>query len=533
MFNIYLKDFSFKYESSPINVFENISLAFNSNSKIGLIGKNGCGKTTLFKLFLGIVDTNDKQFKLLKRLKIGYLPQELPIVKSMTLEEYFWSLEPSLFVTKTQINNHYKGTNLLNDVELAETLSKFEDLDGYKFELKLDKLLDRFELSRDDLIREISTYSGGEKTKLAMFRILLDGPDLLLLDEPTNHLDTAQLEWLENILRTSKTPFITISHDRRFLDKVVSTIWEIENKVLKQYSGNYSFYKYEKETELKQKMHEFESHQKKIKQLRKAQGQRKSWASSYQGETGSGGKAHVYEDVTNKGKKAMKRAKNVEKRIEKIIEKEEAQKPFITKERKLFLQNSDLKNHIVLRVNNISKKYDDNKVLDNISFEVGNGERLAIKGQNGSGKSTLLKIITDHLLPTVGTVAWAPKAKIGYYAQEYENLDANKTIIEEVLQGNYKEQTQARTILGCLNIEKDEVIKKISNLSIGEKSKTALAKIIFSESNILILDEPTNHLEISAREALEDALVKYNGTIIFASHDRYFCDKIQTRELSL
>lgn len=533
MFNIHWKDISFKYENSPENIFENISLTFNSKSKIGLIGKNGCGKTTLFKMLLGIVNTNEDQYESVKKLKIGYLPQELPIDEEISLEDYFWSINPSLHTTKKKIRDHYDGLKHLSDISLTEVLSKFENLDGYNFEIKLDKLLDKFELSGDELLRNVSTFSGGEKTKLAMLRILFDKPDILLLDEPTNHLDLTQLEWLENFLNNTKIPFITISHDRRFLDKTVSTIWEIENKELKQYSGNYSFYKYEKETELNQKIHDFETHQLKIKQLRKTLGQRKAWASSYQGETGSGGKAHIYEDVTNKGKKAMKRAKNIENRIEKVIEKEEAQKPFIAKERKLLFHDSDLKNKVVLSVMNICKKFDDNTVLDKINFDVKNGDRLAIKGKNGSGKSTLLKIITENMQPTDGTTKWAPKAKIGYYAQEYENLDLTNTIIEEVIQCNMKEQTQARTILGCFNIEKDDVNRKISTLSIGEKSKTALAKIILSESNVLVLDEPTNHLEISAREALEDALVKYNGTIIFVSHDRYFCDKIQTREILL
>ncbi|NHZ86195.1 MAG: ATP-binding cassette domain-containing protein, partial [Planctomycetia bacterium] len=245
------------------------------------------------------------------------------------------------------------------------------------------------------------------------------------------------------------------------------------------------------------------------------------------------GNARKYEDVTNQGKKAMKRAKNIEKRIEIIIKKEEAKKPFIEKERKLSLHDSKLKNKIVLSVEKLSKIFEDNFILDDINFEVRNGDRLSIKGKNGSGKSTLLKIITNNMTQSGGLFNWAPKVKIGYYAQEYENLDLNSTILEEVIQGNIREQTQARIILGCFNIEKDDVNRKISTLSIGEKSKTALAKIIYSDSNVLVLDEPTNHLEISAREAFEDALMKFNGTVIFVSHDRYFSDKIECCEMML
>ena len=533
MFSINLKDISFKYEDSTENILENICLTFNSNSKIGLIGRNGCGKTTLFKLLLGFEKTNDNQFESVKKLQKGYLPQELRIEKVVSLEDYFLSLNPPLQATKKKINEHYSGFKPLDDVSLTKELSTFENLNGYNFEIKLDKMLDKFEMGSIDLSRKVSTFSGGEKTKLAMIRILMHEPDILLLDEPTNHLDLTQLEWLERFLNDTNIPFITISHDRRFLDKTVSTVWEIEDKGLRIFSGNYSFYKYEKETEFNQQMHEFESQQKKIKQLKKTQNQRKNWANSYQGETGASGNARTYEDVTNHGKKAMKRAKNIEKRIEIIIEKEEASKPFIAKKRKLILHDSELKNKTMLNVIKLCKKFENNLVLDNINFEVRNGDRFAIKGKNGSGKSTLLKIITSNIMQSSGLINWAPKVKIGYYAQEYENLDLNNTIIEEVIQGKIREQTQARTILGCFNIEKDDVNRRISALSIGEKSKTALAKIIFSESNVLVLDEPTNHLEISAREALEDALMKFNGTIIFVSHDRYFCDKIQNCEILL
>ena len=253
MFSIYWKDISFKYEDSTENILENICLIFNSKSKIGLIGKNGCGKTTLFKLLLGFEKTNNNQFESVNKLQKGYLPQELFVEKAISLEDYFWSLNPPLQATKKKINEHYNGLKPIDNVLLTEELSKFENLKGYNFEVKLDKILDKFEMGSVNLSRKVSTFSGGEKTKLAMVRMLMDEPDILLLDEPTNHLDLTQLEWLERFLNGTNIPFITISHDRGFLDKTVSTIWEIEDKRLRVYSGNYSFYKYEKETEFNQK----------------------------------------------------------------------------------------------------------------------------------------------------------------------------------------------------------------------------------------------------------------------------------------
>ncbi|NHZ86642.1 MAG: ATP-binding cassette domain-containing protein, partial [Planctomycetia bacterium] len=264
MFSIYWKDISFKYEDSNENILENICLTFNSKSKIGLIGRNGCGKTTLFKLILGFEKTYDSQFKSIEKLRKGYLPQELKIEGGISLEKYVWSLNPPLQEAKTKISEHYNGSRLLDNVPFTEALSQFDNLNGYNFEVKLGKILDKFEMGRIDLSRKIGTLSGGEKTKLAMVRILMDEPDILFFDEPTNHLDISQLKWLERFLTDTNIPYITISHDRKFLDKTVTTIWEIEDKELRAYSGNYSFYKYEKETEFNQKMHEFESQQKKI-----------------------------------------------------------------------------------------------------------------------------------------------------------------------------------------------------------------------------------------------------------------------------
>ena len=230
---------------------------------------------------------------------------------------------------------------------------------------------------------------------------------------------------------------------------------------------------------------------------------------------------------------SSKRAKNIETRIHKEIEKEESNKPFIEKKRKIQIQDSNLKSRFILKVEKLEKSFGSKIIFQNLSFAVQNHSRLAINGVNGSGKTTLLKILMGEIKDFSGDYSWNPQVKIGYFSQEFEDLNNEKSIIEEVIQGNNEIQSEARTILGCLNIRKDKVLQKIGSLSIGEKSKTALAKIIVSEANVLLLDEPTNHLEISAREALESALLKFKGTIIFVSHDRYLQEKLATEFLKL
>ena len=280
-------------------------------------------------------------------------------------------------------------------------------------------------------------------------------------------------------------------------------------------------------------MHQYESQQKKIKQLKKTLTQRRTWAFSHQTQTGKEGYAPVYETIINPARSAMKRAKNIETRIHKEIEKEESNKPFIEKKRKIQIQDSNLKSRFILKVEKLEKSFGSKIIFQNLSFAVQNHSRLAINGVNGSGKTTLLKILMGEIKDFSGDYSWNPQVKIGYFSQEFEDLNNENSIIEEVIQGNNEIQSEARTILGCLNIRKDKVLQKIGSLSIGEKSKTALAKIIVSEANVLLLDEPTNHLEISAREALEDALLKFKGTIIFVSHDRYLQEKLATEFLKL
>ncbi len=530
-----MQNINFRYENKPESIFENLSLDIYDSCKVGLIGRNGVGKSTLVKLILGEITPNQGSVHKNDDLEVGYLAQEIRYDEEQIVSDYFWSINTELNYVRYKLKDQSK----LNQSELIELIGKYDDLNGYDFEIHIEKHISQFDLSESILNRNIGSLSGGEKTKIALIRILLNNPNLILLDEPTNHLDINTLQWLEVYLQNLKIPFLIISHDRKFLDNCVNEIWEIESEEIHRYSGNYSFYRESKEQDFQSKMHNFESQKKKINKLKKALVKRRSWSFQHQGQTGTEGNAPIYESVGNQSKSAMTRAKAIESRVIKEIEKAEAEKPWIEKKRRIIFSNSSLNCREILKVENLCKSFSNEVVLDNLSFSIKNHSRVSIEGLNGSGKSTLLKILIGSLEQTSGEFQWNPQVKIGYYSQEFDHLDDKRTIIEEVLDGIESDQTfselqsRARTILGCLNLRKDKVYYKISELSIGEKSKVALTKLILSDSNVLILDEPDNHLEIVAREALEDALLNYSGSIIFVSHDRYFVEKIATESVGL
>ncbi len=528
---IYIKanDIQFSYENQSENILENIFFEITNKSRIGLIGNNGCGKSTIIDLIKQKLKPLSGNFYFKKDLEIGVVDQEIKFNDQETISEFLWKFNPQLSEL------HYKMQNLelFTQSQILEILDQYEILGGYRSENKISEIIQRFGFTEDFINQKICNLSGGEKTKIALCKILLEETKFLLLDEPTNHLDLESIKWLENFLKTSNIPFLVVSHDREFLDNCVTEIWELNKKKLRRYSGNYSLYKREKDEELNLKIHQYEVHNKKIKKLKRAMIARKNWALDHQGQTGKEGYAPIYESVTNFSKTAMKKAKNLETRINKELEKEESQKPFIEKIRKIKVEDSGLKAKFILKVNGLHKSFGNRTILKGLTFDLKYEDKICLTGINGSGKTTLLKIITGKIKDFDGNIIWSPQVKIGYYSQEFENIDFDKTIIDEVANQDNELQTKARTILGCFNIRKDEVFKTIKNLSIGERSKVALSKIILAENNVLILDEPTNHLDISSMEALEEALENFKGPIIFVSHDRYFQNKIANRFLKL
>lgn len=453
-------------------ILKNINFKLYRKDKIGIVGRNGIGKTTLLRVITSELETDSGSIKFYGRY--GYLPQNLFI-------------NNNLFV-----------------YELMEETKKYGEF---------LELLNRFGLS-DAEKQKVETLSGGEKTKLYLIRLLLQNPDILILDEPTNHLDYETIEWLENFINEFSGAVLIVTHDRYFLDKTVSKIFELEDKTIREYSGGYTFYATQKKIELDRARLEYEEYIKKKRQLEIAARKHMERANRYNDMSAN-------DFQRGKANKIAKRSKAIISRLQNIEEKE---KPKIPKNISIKLEgSSDKTSEILIRVQNISKTYD-KTLFENISFSIYRNARIGLIGKNGVGKSTLLK----GLMGTIsldGDISISPSVKIGYFSQELEELNLNSTILEELKKIN-SDESYVRTLLGCMLFRRDDVYKRIENLSYGERVRVAFLKLILEENNLLILDEPTNFLDIPTREIIEEALLDYEGAILFVSHDRYFVEKI-------
>ena len=519
-------------------VFSNLRFSIDSGARIGLVGPNGCGKTTLLQILSGKIEGFSGQLKCRPDLRIATLSQE---TREQPGQSLFSFIRPQIADLRAEIDR-LENSCVAEDESLARLYSEYSELDGFCIEADILKLLSEFSLPPDFLWRPVDSLSGGEKNRVGLVRLLLDKPDFLLLDEPTNHLDIKALEWLENYLRKLKIPWLVVSHDRRFLDNCCETVWELKNGSLTEYSGNFSFYKLEKEQAHARKVLAAEIANRKIERIHQAAEKQRNDANGMESfkprrdRTKRGGICKRDEGSAKGGARVQNKhraANAMYSRLQKMVDKAQTEKPFIEKKRSISFPEKSVKNSCVLRVEGLCKSYDGLELFSDFSLTVLNAERLAVVGSNGSGKSTLMRMLVGQENCDNGQIFWAPQAVVGYHAQEFEQLDFSATVLEHVIAGDYSGQTRARTILGCLKLEKEKVEQQISTLSVGERSKTALARLLYQAPDVLLLDEPTNHLEIDACEALEDALSEFAGTIVFVSHDRHFVDKISTRQLVL
>ncbi len=527
---------SFKYDSQIGDILHSVSFRITNKDKTGLIGRNGSGKSTLFKLILGIINPYEGNIFKKEGILIGWLPQELAVnIDNSSISDFLWQSEGTLYEIYKKIYSKLKDR--AQDLELK---GEFCARGGYSFQARLEKTAGFFGFDESRLDYPLSSLSAGEKTKLAICRIMLMNPDIILLDEPTNHIDLSAMQWLEDYLAGLAIPCVIISHDREFLDNCTEKTWELSEKGIREFSGNYSFYKTETANLHQRNLLDYKKQQKKIKQLRRVVQERKSMAGSMESfkprrsvkknggicKRDAGSQKRVRKHV-------MRSAMAVETRIKRMIEKEEKARPFSEKKRSVSFIPGSLENRWVIRINNLAKEYDSEYVFRGFGLSVERNSRIAVLGKNGSGKSTLLRILAGLDSNYEGEITRAPRLRTGYYAQEFENLDFDSNILDEILCGDMREESRARTILGSLNIRGDKVYQKIRTLSIGERSKTALAKIIFIRPNLLLLDEPTNHLEIEARESFENALDEFPGAIILVSHDRYFIQRIANNQINM
>ncbi|HVP36710.1 MAG TPA: ABC-F type ribosomal protection protein [Terriglobales bacterium] len=524
-----LKDVSFSYTFGQGNLFEKVNLDINSGDRIGLIGPNGCGKTTLLKIILDEEKpVSGKRVLSRSNLQIGYLRQESSVNYQGSLLDYILETFPQIQKLYSEFKNF--GRDLSDEDRTAEyTLlqERFESLGGWGIKVEAEKTLDGLNFTREEMALDFKLLSSGQKTKASLARILLSRPDFIVLDEPTNHLDLSSLEWLEKWLANFKETLLIVSHDRAFLDKTVNKIWDLRRGTLKEYKGNYSSYHQQREEEIERQWKEFEDKRKEVKRLKIESQRKRVWAKRKEKQRIGGGRDKGH--ITAVAAKLAKRAKAAEKRIEQV---ERVEKPF--EEKRIVLDFPDLapSGNLVLSVTDLSKAYGNKTLFADLDFSILKGENLAVTGPNGSGKTTLLKIILGEIKPDKGEAVLSHEIKIGYFDQERKGLSQEKNILEEAASSDVSgDQVWVRTVLGSLMLRKDSVYKKIKDLSEGEKGKVLIAKLILSGANFLILDEPTNHLDIDAREALENALENFPGSILFVTHDRYLIKRLADKVL--
>ena len=498
-------------------IIKDANFLVNEHEKVAIVGVNGAGKTTLLKILTGEERADSGNVILAKDAKLGYLRQinnvdsTLSIIDELyTVIEHILNMEKRMLEMQEQMQ-HLSGEELeaLYSSYTALTHS-YELMDGYAAKSKVIGILKGLGFNENDFDRKINTLSGGQKTRVFLAKLLLEEPDIILLDEPTNHLDLRSIEWLESYLLNYKGAVIIVSHDRYFLDKIVSKVIDIKNAEVQMYSGNYSDFSAKKQMLLYAKMKEYLNQQQEIKHQ----------------------EAVITKLKQFNREKSIKRAESRQKQLEKI-DRVEAPVTHIENMR-LSLDISKESGKDVLTVHDLSKSFDEKHLFSNINFEIKRGERVAIIGDNGTGKTTLLKIINGLLSPDTGEVIYGSNVSIAYYDQEHQVLHMDKTLFDEI-SDTYPEMnnTQIRNILAAFLFTGEDVFKKIGDLSGGERGRVSLVKLMLSKANFLLLDEPTNHLDILSKDVLESALNSFPGTICYVSHDRYFINKTATRILDL
>ena len=498
-------------------VLKNVSFHIEDHEKAAIVGINGAGKTTLLRIIVGEMTPDDGQVVLAKDKTLGYLAQNSTVDTSHTIYEELLSVKADLLRLEEKIreceNNmkHADGDALEDLMKQYTSLTHaFETGGGYLYRSELVGVLKGLGFTEDEFSKPVATLSGGQKTRVALGRLLLQNPDLIILDEPTNHLDMNSIAWLETYLLNYKGAVLIVSHDRYFLDRIAGKVIEIDQSKATTFMGNYSDYAVKKEQLRVAAWNAYMNQQREIKHQ---------------------------EDVIEKLKsfnreKSIKRAESREKMLDKI---EVIEKPSeVRTDMKLTLTPRILSGNDVLTVEHLSKSFDSHKLFTDVNFEIKRGEHVAIIGDNGSGKTTLLKILNGLIPADQGTFRLGSNVEIGYYDQEHHVLHSEKTLFEEISDDYpYLNNTQIRNVLAAFLFTGEDVFKRISDLSGGERGRVSLAKLVLSNANFLILDEPTNHLDIMSKEILEDALNGYEGTILYVSHDRYFINRTAHRILDL
>ena len=498
-------------------ILKNVSFHIEANEKAAIVGINGAGKSTLLKIIMQKETPDTGEVILAKDATIGYLAQYQDVSGHRTIYEEVLDAKKNIIEMEERLRGMETQMNTLTGQELETLLDgyhrlshEFELLGGYTYRSEVTGILKGLGFSESEFDRQMSELSGGQKTRVSLGKLLVTKPDVLLLDEPTNHLDMESIRWLEGFLMNYKGAVVIVSHDRYFLDRVVTKVVEIFQHQGYVYQGNYTEFAKKKAKIREDLLKQYYNQQREIKHQEEVIAKLKSF----------------------NREKSIKRAESREKMLDKI---ERLEKP--TDENTdihIVLEPDVTSGNDVLTVEHLRKAFGTHTLFDDLSFEIKRGERVALIGNNGTGKTTILKIINELLLADGGTIVLGSNVHIGYYDQEHQLLHMEKTIFEEIAD-DYPQlnHTKIRNVLAAFLFTNDDVFKRIADLSGGERGRVSLAKLMLSDANFLILDEPTNHLDITSKEILESALNQYTGTVFFVSHDRYFINQTATRILDL
>ena len=497
-------------------ILNDCSFFINDNEKAAIVGNNGAGKSTIMKIIMGELSHDDGNVIIGKDKTIGYLAQYQDLGSDTTIYEEVKSVKQNLIDMEQKLLEYEKEMAKVSGDELSKLIEtytnlehRFQLLNGYSYKSEIEGVIKGLGFTENDFNKSVGNLSGGHKTRVALCKLLLEKPDIIMLDEPTNHLDLNSIKWLETYLLNYNGAVLIIAHDRYFLDKIVSKVIEIENHKAHVYSGNYSDFAVKKQELRVATMNAYLKQQSEIKHQEEVIAKLRSY----------------------KQEKFYKRAESREKQLEKmdLIEKPEELKNNMT----IKLEPDIVSGNDVLSVENLEKSYN-TLLFKNISFEIKRGEHVAIIGDNGTGKTTILKIINGLVDADSGMIKLGTNVHIGYYDQEQHNLTDENTLFEEIA-NSYPNMTNTkiRNTLAAFMFTGEDVFKRVSDLSGGEKGRLSLAKLMLSEANLIILDEPTNHLDMASKEILENAINNYTGTVLYVSHDRYFINQTASRILEL
>ena len=491
-------------------VFSNVKMEINDKDRVAIVGRNGAGKSTLLKIISGEIDFDNGERTVSKDTTIGYLSQEFIVREDLSIyEEMITCFNEIIELEKELEKISYELTpeNIESNPGLLDKYDRLQNQvlthKDYHYKSKIESVLYGLDFDKEVFDKKISTFSGGEKTRLSMAKLLLSEPDLLILDEPTNHLDMENVAWLENYLSSYNGAIVIVSHDRYFIDKVVNVVYNLEFGKLKKYVGNYSNFLRQYEEDYEKNLKEYVSQQKDIKRLEE----------------------FVQKNIARASTSKM--AKSRQKVLDKMEIIDNPRKD--DKAANIEFRIKEQSGRDVLIVNDLQVGYEE-QVGQKYNFSVYKGDRIAIVGKNGIGKSTLIKTIAKKQKELGGNIQYGSKVSLGYYDQKQAEFESSKTILNE-LWDEYPlmKEAEVRTVLGRFLFRGDDVLKIVRDLSGGEKARLQLAKLMLEKNNLLILDEPTNHLDITSKQVLEEALENYEGTILFVSHDRYFINKIANK----